>query len=337
MQLRPIDLGRSFEKHRALRRAIDEIDYGFRSARQLWRVRPDHVVAAQLPVLSLLILTLTAKLARTPLTLWLQDIQSEIARSQSHTIGAALARLEGRALRMASNVITISDGMADATRELGANGTIHVVENWADIGKIAPGSKANEWAAGHGLDRTINFLYSGTLGIKHRPEALAALASDLEGHEHVRIVVVSQGAGTEKLRSLVQGLGNVVLLPLQPAERLPEVLATADVFLAMLEEDAADGCVPSKILAYAAAGRPTLALFPQRNLAAQIINERAESGFAVESQPEFLAAAEKLLSSRELRTEQGERARAYAEFAFDIGRKADSFEAIINNSQENRA
>jgi len=335
IDLRRIDLGRNFEKHRPWRRVIDEIDYGVRSAVLLARTRPDHVVAAQLPVISLLVLQLAALAFRVPMVLWLQDIQSEIAKSRSARIGRALEVLEHFAIRRASTIITISPEMAVAAGEINPRSSVKVIENWADVDKIQPGDKANAWAIDHGFDRTFNFVYSGTLGIKHRPGALAELATALRDHEDVQIIVVSEGAGTDQLRRIVaeRQLANVELLPLQPATVLSDVLATADVMLALLEEDAANGCVPSKILAYLAAGRPILALFPAANLASRIVNDQAKAGFATDSTEDFTAAAKRLRSSPDLRLETARNARSYAEQTFDIRTIADQFQNALSEAR----
>ena len=44
------------------------------------------------------------------------------------------------------------------------------------------------------------FMYSGTLGMKHRPELLQALAQDLEVRGDARLVVIADGAGADWLR-----------------------------------------------------------------------------------------------------------------------------------------
>ena len=53
-----------------------------------------------------------------------------------------------------------------------------------------------------------------------------------------------------------------MLLPYQPFGRLSEVLASADVLVALLESDAGAYSVPSKVLTYLAAGRPILGAIP---------------------------------------------------------------------------
>ena len=56
---------------------------------------------------------------------------------------------------------------------------------------------------------------------------------DLDDVQLWRVVVVGQGSGMASLAAA--RLENLVLLPLQPVERLSDVLATADVAVAVIE------------------------------------------------------------------------------------------------------
>ena len=57
--------------------------------------------------------------------------------------------------------------------------------------KIPVLSRNNAWAVQHGLDRTTNIVYSGTLGFKHACVS-SVLASSLRSNLDARVVVVSR-------------------------------------------------------------------------------------------------------------------------------------------------
>jgi glycosyltransferase involved in cell wall biosynthesis len=119
---------------------------------------------------------------------------------------------------------------------------------------------------------------------------------------------------------------------------LPEVLASADVLVAVLEPEAGAFSVPSKILSYLCAARPLLASVPGDNLAARVV-ERSGGGVVVPpgDTPAFLSAAETLLDEPSRRVELGGRARAYAEAAFDIDAVAGRFEAVLDGAAAARS
>ena len=114
--------------------------------------------------------------------------------------------------------------------------------------------------------------------MKHRPDLIYILAKAVAGK--ARVVVVSEGVGRQYLANQPP-LPNLTLLDFQPYERLPEILASADVLLATLEADAGAFAVPSKVLTYLCAARPVLLTAPLQNLAAEVIR-RSGGGVVVE-------------------------------------------------------
>src|SRR5207248_6252540 len=122
------------------------------------------------------------------------------------------------------------------------------------------------------LDKRVA-LYAGTLGLKHDPGLLLELAMATRESDDVRVAVVSEGPGRDWLEQQRRrlGLANLVLLDYQPYEALPDVLASADVLLTLLEPAAGRFSVPSKILSNLCAGRAQVAALPSENLAARTI------------------------------------------------------------------
>jgi glycosyltransferase involved in cell wall biosynthesis len=170
--------------------------------------------------------------------------------------------------------------------------------------------------------------------MKHNPALLLELARHFQDEERAQVVVISEGLGADWLREKKAKLGvdNLLLLPFQPFENMPDVLASSDVLVAILEPDAGVFSVPSKVLTYLCAGKPILAVMPPENLAARII-EKAGAGI-VEKPGEvgaFMAAGKRLQGDPGLRRRAGASARSYAENAFDIKRVADAFVAVLTS------
>jgi glycosyltransferase involved in cell wall biosynthesis len=176
------------------------------------------------------------------------------------------------------------------------------------------------------------FLYSGTLGLKHNPGLLLALAQRFTDRPDIAVVVISEGLGADWLKERAAAAPNLVILPFQPFDRLADVVASADVLVAILEPDAGVFSVPSKVLTYLCAGKPILAAIPLANLASRIIT-RTDAGYVVAPDDErgFLAAAERLAADEGERSRQGAAARAYAERTFDIAAITDRFEALAKS------
>ena len=252
-------------------------------------------------------------------------------------IGAWYRNMDRRQFRDSAKIIAITEDFTPIlSREFGVDASrVAVVPNWALIEEIPTMPKDNPWARRHGLHDKFVFLYSGTIGMKHNPAMLLELARKYAADPEVRIVVVSEGIGSDWLRiqAAAERLTNLVLLPYQPFADLPAVLATGDVLTCILEADAGMFSVPSKTLSYLCAERPLLLAVPEGNLAARITG-RQNAGLIVgpEDIAGFVAAAGKLRESPELRSELARNARAYAEETFPIARTARIFESLLSQS-----
>jgi glycosyltransferase involved in cell wall biosynthesis len=145
-----------------------------------------------------------------------------------------------------------------------------------------------------------------------------------------RVVVLTDGFGRQYLERM-PALENLLVLGFQPYERLPEVLAGADVLVATLSADAGQFAVPSKVLTYLAAARPVLLASPADNAAARAVR-RSGGGIVVDPDDParwIAAAARELAGSEEMRQQLGRRGRLYAENAFRIDAIADRFEQVL--------
>ncbi len=226
--------------------------------------------------------------------------------------------------------MVISEDFLPLLRRWGVDeGRITAIENWAPLDELPVLPHENEWAREQGLADRFVYLYSGTLGFKHDPSLLLELARWADASESV-VAVVSEGPGADWLAREGAREPALRLFPYQPYERLPEVLASADVLVALLEPDAGAFSVPSKVLTYLCAARPLLVAVAGDNLAARVV-ERSGSGLVVPPKEPgaLIAAAGTLHADERLRSELGRRARSYAEATFDLEQIADRFERVL--------
>jgi len=233
-------------------------------------------------------------------------------------------------------VVAISPGFVPLLQAWGVRSeSLTVIENWAPLHELPIMPRRNAWSESLKLDGEPVFLYAGTLGLKHRPDLIYVLAKAVMGKASV--VVVSEGLGRQYLANQPP-LSNLTLLDFQPYERLPEMLATADVLLATLEEDAGAFAVPSKVLTYLCAGRPVLLTAPLHNLAAEVVR-RSGGGVVVEPNDSdgWVATGQRLVEDAGWRGELSLRARQYAESNFDIEKIADRFEGVLTQAAEVRS
>jgi glycosyltransferase involved in cell wall biosynthesis len=268
---------------------------------------------------------------------WVQDVYCHALEFfLRRKVGAVLAgplsfpffRLEQFVASRADSSVVIAPAFSTILAGWGvAKEKIAVIENWAPLNEIRPMPRCNEWSARHDLDGKTVFLYSGTLGMKHRPDLLYRLAQTLDSS--CRLVVISEGIGREYLSQMPK-LDTLLLLDFQPYAVLPQVLASADVLVATLESDAGQFAVPSKVLSYLCAGRALLLAAPKINLAASVV-ERSGAGFVADpdSPEEWVSAVTQLANGAALRASLSANARRYAEREFEISRIAEKFEEVL--------
>ena len=336
-----VDLGRPFAKYDVARRIAHERQTARELAGLVREFRPDRVLSIG-PLLVQRELRRASHGFGAGFVFWQQDVMSIAARRvigrRSRLLGAAaeraVAQLERRLLRGSDAVVVISEDFLPQLRRWGVDeARVSVIENWAPLEELPQLPRENAWAGEHGLDGRSVFLYSGTLGFKHDPSLLLELAR-WAGARGALVVVVSEGPGADWLAEHGRGEAALRLLPYVPHDRLPEVLASADVLVALLEPEAGAFSVPSKILTYLCAARPLLVAVPADNLAARVVER---SGGGVVAGPEdpaaFLAAAGTLLENAELRERLGRRGRAYAETTFDVKAIARRFEEVLDRAR----
>jgi colanic acid biosynthesis glycosyl transferase WcaI len=344
--IEPISLGQTFEKYSYRKRFVQERLYGRLLGERVAAFRPDAVLSSNTPLFAQSVFQRRLDPA-IRFVFWQQDVYSvamgDAARTKIPVVGGIVAnlfqRLERKMLKASDQIVIISQDFRPILERWGIDrDRTTVVENWAGLDEIEPGPRHNDWSREHGLDNSVVVLYAGTLGLKHNPNLLLQLAVRFAGpddggeEQDVRVVVISEGLGADWLAEHKRelGLDNLVLLPFQPYDQLSATLASADVLVAILEPEAGVFSVPSKVLTYHCAGRPILGSIPRENLAARII-EREGSGAVTEpgDVDAFVEAAARLLEDEPLRKDMGERARTYAEKAFDIERIGDEFETVL--------
>ena len=338
----PMDPNYTRYKYSFRRRRSMEIRYGQEAAEFVRAWKPDAVLSGNTPTETQEPITRATVECGGRFYYWVQDFYSlavdKLLRKKIPVaggfIGAWYRLLDSRQFKRSSGIVAITEDFTPILEdEFGVDpNRVSVVPNWAVIEELPALPKDNPWARRHELHDKFVFLYSGTIGMKHNPGMLLELAKRFHDQPDVKVVVVSEGIGADWLRreSAAAGLTNLLLLPYQPFAELPSVLASGDVLVSILEEDAGIFSVPSKTLSYLCAARPLLLAVPQENLAARITREQ---GAGITVQPRdlegFLAAARFLHASPDERAEFGAKARAYAEDTFPIEKTASKFERIL--------
>jgi colanic acid biosynthesis glycosyl transferase WcaI len=126
-------------------------------------------------------------------------------------------------------------------------------------------------------------------------------------------IINGDGSARAALEHDAADIPNIKFGGYQPRERVPEVLATADIHVVPLRVGLGAVSVPSKTYSILAAGRAVVAAIDEGTEVPRIL---AESGAGVSVPPDdpdsFVIALERLLADAELRTEMGRKGRRWA-------------------------
>lgn len=331
-----------FSKEKLALRLGYEIEWSLRLLKYLRRHRPRTVVISNAPLPVVQVVASWCKRTRSRFIFWVQDFHSMAVQSllpDGSFIGSLLIRVvgswEARLLVRADHVVLISEAHAEKATSMGADAhNLSILPNWAVLEDFPRTPKANYWALEHGLARTRNVLYAGTIGMKHNLDLLLELARALKREEGHRLVIVSEGASADHLRTLAASRDwkHVRVLPFQPAHYLPSVLSAADVLTIVLTPSASQYSVPSKTYAYMCAGRPIVASTPTDNAASRLL---MESGCGICIPPNdverYLETVVDLLGNERTAKEMGRRGRAYAEANLSASAVASRLLAAVSH------
>ncbi len=340
-EITPITLSRPLNKFSLIRRWIQENEYGRRAADAVNDFRPDIVISGNTPLDAQRIIQRRCRARGVPMVFWVQDLLGVAAERilsrklplVGHVIGRYYLNLEQRLLRESDQVVVLTEDFLPIMHQWRIpDERVTVIENWAPLADLPTTEKANSWAEEMKLKHSLNFVYAGTLAMKHNPDLLLQLALRLRSIPESCLVVLSQGPGAEWLKQKKHEL-NIEQLVIQgfvPFNRMPDVMGSADVLVAILEAEAGVFSVPSKVLAYLCAGKPLLLSIPKENLAARIVKNN-EAGVVVSPDDVggFVEGAARLADDSSLRSVLGANARRYAEETFDIDRITDRFERVL--------
>ncbi|MPZ68118.1 MAG: glycosyltransferase [Actinobacteria bacterium] len=308
------------DKRNILRRAAAFGGFSALAAAQGMRGDPVDGVLAMSPPLTLgLTGWAVAKKRKAPLVFNIQDVYPDVAIEVGALKGkraiAAAYRLERLCYARSDAITVLSNDLKDnLTAKLDDPAKVHVIPNFVDTEAIRPGDRENSYRAEHGLTGKTVVMYAGNVGLSQSFELILAAATALSYEEDLAFVINGGGSALDELKEKAAGLANVVFAPMQPVERLSEVLAAADIHLVPLKRGLARSSVPSKTYSILAAGRPVVASVDAGSEVARILAS-ADAGLAVppEDSEAFTKAIRTLLDDPARTASMGASGRGFVE------------------------
>jgi colanic acid biosynthesis glycosyl transferase WcaI len=272
-----------------------------------------------------------------PYVMKLSDLASDVALAtgiMKPGLAIRVARkFETFICRKARAVICVCQGFIDRLNERGVDREkLCLIPDWGDTENLRPSEVGSAFRMVNQLpSKQFLVFHTGNMGKKQKLINVILAAEASRNEPDLKWILVGQGEERNTLEKEIsrRRLTNIVMLPLQPAESLPEMYGSADLLLLNQAAAIEDAVIPSKLLTYMGAGRAIVAAVSEKSEAARQIR-RANCGVVVPPEdPEALAEA--VLSVRKndgLRKQLGANARAFAEAHFTkagVLRRYDDF------------
>jgi colanic acid biosynthesis glycosyl transferase WcaI len=261
------------------------------------------------------------------------DVGITLGIFRNKFVSAAVGSLERFCLKYSFSIRILSESFKPGVQALGVpESKLVLIYDWVDTTLIKPLPKDNSFTQEYLLKEKFVVLYAGNLGLSQGLEHVLIAADRLADHADLQFVFVGDGAGKELLFAQVEQkkLKNVQLIPFQPRQRLPEVLASADIALISLKKGVGTGSLPSKTFSSMASGRPVIACVDEGSETWNLI-QRAEAGLCVppENPAELSNTIIALKRDPALRERLGRNGRVWAEQHHSPQAAAEKFERLF--------
>ncbi len=290
---------------------------------------------------------LAARARRVPFVFNIQDVFPDVAVElgliTNRTVIQVASWLERETYRRADAVTVLSEDLrANVVSKLGgpgaAAGRVRVIPNFVDVERIRPADKENSYRAQFGLQGKTVVMYAGNVGFSQSLDLVLSAATALAHEPDVVFVINGGGSARPDLERRAAGMANVRFVDMQPRDRLPELLAAADLHVVPLRKGLARASVPSKMYSILAAGRPIVASVDPGTEVANVV-EHAGAGLTVPpDDPEaFTKAVARLVADPEECARMGAAGRAFVEQWASPSAIAARYEELFEELRDVRA
>ena len=307
------------------------------------RLRPDLVFSVAPTLAAAAAAVVAAKVCGARTWLHVQDFEVdaafELGMLRNRSARTVALGLEARLFGVFDRVSSISPAMVDLLKVKGVPPERAVeFRNWVDVEDVRVFASSNthyRQELGIAADRIVA-LYSGNMAVKQGLEMLGEVARLLNAADApVTLLICGDGPAKAALQAACAGMNNVAFLPLQPSDRLPELLGTADIHLLPQRPEAGDLVLPSKLTGMLASGRPIVAMAePGTALMAEV----SDCGLAVSATAEAMTdGILHLMAIRDATVSLGAAARSRAVHHWRKSSVIDAFEGRLLDLVANRS
>jgi colanic acid biosynthesis glycosyl transferase WcaI len=301
-----------------------------------WRRRPAAVLSMSPPLTLGLTGWLAARLRLTHCIFNIQDVFPDAAIETgaitNRRVIAAARWLERASYRRSDAVVVLSEDLrANVVAKTGPRhaSKVTVIPNFVDSAFVTPLPRGTAYRRELGIGDEPVVMYAGNVGFSQSLELVVGAARRIPG---ATFVINGDGSARAHFEDTAAGIPNIRFAGYQARERVPEVLATADIHVVPLRRGLGAVSVPSKTYSILAAGRPVVAAVDPGTEVPRIL-EASGAGVAVppDDLDAFVGALERMLDDAAGRARMGENARTWVESHVSPAAVGEAYAALIDS------
>lgn len=231
----------------------------------LFITKVDVIVSPSPPLTIGLLNIAIGRLKRAKVVYNVQEVYPDIMGLNPGPVFNLLSRMERFIYNHSHAITTIDqifyDQIAPRFKD---RKTLHIIPNFVDTDIYHPVECTALDPALFPAGDSLRMLYAGNIGMAQDWETLVATARLTKG-DNIEYIVIGEGVKRQWLSEQIErhGLTNIRLLPYQPRELMPQIIAYSHIqFIFMAPEIAAQG-FPSKVYTIMACGKPLVVCSPQ--------------------------------------------------------------------------
>ncbi|MCM1400933.1 MAG: glycosyltransferase family 4 protein [Bacteroides sp.] len=194
-----------------------------------------------------------------------QEVYPDILGKDSGMVFSALSKMERHIYNNSAAITTIDEIFySTIVGRFTDPSKLHIIPNFVDTEIYRPISDTSH------LDKSLfiendrlKLLYAGNIGMAQEWETLIEVAKRTKG-KPIDYYVIGEGVMHDYVTAKIKefDLANVHLLPYQPRELMPEIIAFSDIQYIFMEPKIAAQGFPSKVYTIMASAKPLLVCSP---------------------------------------------------------------------------
>lgn len=231
----------------------------------LFMKKPDIIISPSPPLTIGLLNVWLGKLKGAKVIYNVQEVYPDILGINSGMIYKVLSQMEHYVYNNSNAITTIDKVFYNTIKDRFTDPEkLKIIPNFVDTNLYHPG------ATTHNLDKNVfvandhlKLVYAGNIGMAQDWDTLIELAKMSKGKK-IDYYVIGEGMMKNYLEKKQHefSLNNIILLPYQPRDLMPEILVFSDIQYIFMEPDIAAQGFPSKVYTIMASAKPLLVCSP---------------------------------------------------------------------------